>query len=125
MKTIKAKGLVFNGEAFITLCNENIPTRNLKMNHVALVRATIDFNDDRSITISGDRVDIRFTDKPIYFKSCEEAEQYRIDDMKKNWRGRIYIPAGWYMMEETEKYSATIMEPWFVDFSNYDFEDWE
>lgn len=122
MKIIKASGLVFNRECFITLCgNGNIPTKRIVDGHVALNDVTVTFNDDRTLHIEGERLDIRYTDKPIRFKDADEASQYRIDDMRKDWRGRLYIPAGWYMMDERSKYSATIQEPWFIDFSDYDF----
>lgn len=122
MKTIKASTVVLNDECFITLCGGyNIPKKRIIDGHVAINDAIITFNDDKSITISGNRIDVRYTDKPIRLKDTDEASLYQINSIMVDWRGRFYIPAGYYLMKDTEKYTVTIQEPWFIDFSGYDF----
>ncbi len=122
MRTLKAKSVIINPDYFITLCGELMPKRLLDIRgRKAIIGATVDFNDDRSVTISGDLVDIRYATKKTVL-SINEAKEIAMNDLKLDWRKKIYVE-GWYKMIETQKYSITIQEPWFIDFSLYDFSD--
>jgi hypothetical protein len=122
MRQLKAKSVIVNPDYFITLCSGLLPKRLLdKGGRKAIINAIVDFNEDRSITISGELLDIRRTEKRMYL-SVDEAKEINLNDLALNWRKRIYVE-GWYQMKDTQKYSITIQEPWFVDFSLYDFCD--
>jgi len=119
MRELKASCVVINPDFFITLCDGLIPKRLLEKSGKIIQKATVVFNEDRSVAIFGELVDIRFAKNRQYFH-FEELQDLNLDDVCVDWPKRYYVE-GWYQMRETQKYSVIMQEPWFIDFSLYDF----